>query len=124
VHRAKALVLFFFWLSVVTSLSLIKFRKLSLVPVENSDKLVHFVFYCITALLCFWVLRVFAVSFSRSLLGSLVFSIGYGILIEVMQDNFTETRRFEWNDILANTFGTLVALFGLLLLRNKVKFLK
>jgi VanZ family protein len=124
VPKLNALVLLVFWLSIVTSLSLVKFGKLPVVPVENSDKLVHFVFYFITALLCFWVLRTFAVSFLLSLLISLVFSVGYGILIEIMQDNFTETRRFEWNDIFANTFGALVALFGVLLLRNKVKFFK
>jgi VanZ family protein len=43
--------------------------------------------------------------------GSVVFSIGYGGLLEILQSNFFSDRMGEWNDFIANSFGALVAAF-------------
>lgn len=38
-------------------------------------------------------------------------SIGYGLLLEFIQYQFFQYRRFEWLDALANTFGVVLAFY-------------
>lgn len=112
------------WLLFVTVLSLIKIGKIPAISVENSDKYVHFIFYFITAFLTYITLKQFGVSFYKRVLFSFVFSVVYGIIIEVLQEVVTDTRRFEWADILANASGALISLLLISVLRSKVNFLK
>ncbi|MFN3756305.1 MAG: VanZ family protein [Flavobacterium sp.] len=112
------------WLLFVTVLSLMKIGKIPSITVENSDKYVHFIFYFITAFLTYITLKSFGVSFYKRVLLSFVFSVVYGIIIEVLQEVLTDTRRFEWADIVANATGAIISLLLISVLRSKVNFLK
>ena len=71
-------------------------------PVQNSDKLSHFVAYFV---LMWW----FAQILPQSLYFSLALKcIGLGIGMEIAQA-FTEGRYSEFADVLANSAGVLVA---------------
>jgi VanZ family protein len=69
-------------------------------------------------------LKSFGVSFFKRVALSFAFSVVYGIIIEVLQEVLTDTRRFEWADIVANATGAVVSLLLISALRNKVNFLK
>lgn len=112
------------WLLFVTVLSLIKIGKIPSISLENSDKYVHFVFYFTTAFLTYMTLKSCRFSFFKRVFFSFAFSVVYGIIIEVLQEVLTDTRRFEWADIVANATGAVVSLLLISVLRNKVNFLK
>lgn len=101
-----------------------KIGKIPSITVENSDKYVHFFFYFITAFLTYITLKSFGVSFYKRVLLSFVFSVVYGIIIEVLQEVLTDSRRFEWADIVANATGATISLLLISVLRSKVNFLK
>ncbi len=48
-------------------------------------------------------------------------SIGYGILIEILQETFTQTRKADIMDVAANAAGAIVALLVLVLWKAKSK---
>lgn len=45
-------------------------------------------------------------------------SVTYGILIEILQEVFTTTRKADIMDVLANAIGGLIAVIGLALYKN------
>lgn len=79
------------------------------------DKAVHFTFYFVASVLgCMairenrggkWPLR-------KTGLIILVFCTLYGIVIEVVQENFTEVRKGDIGDVLANTIGASAGLLA------------
>ena len=112
------------WSGVITFLCLAKFNSVPLGDVTNLDKVVHAFFYFVLTTLSFLFLknRKSGVSTSRYLVFSFLFSVAFGIGIEIIQGYFTDTRHADVFDVLANTSGAalsilLIVLFGL----NKVK---
>lgn len=55
---------------------------------------------------------------------SLLISISFGIIIEIMQKEFTTSRQFEWSDIVANSLGSLLAIVFLYKFSDKNIFFK
>jgi len=123
-HSIKYKWLLVFWLIGVTILSLVKLGKISAITVENSDKYVHFIFYFITAFLFYMTLKSFSVHFFKRIALSFVFSVAYGIVIEVLQEVLTTSRHFEWGDIIANSLGAFFSLILISILRIKINFFK
>lgn len=76
------------------------------VIIPGADKVVHFLMYCGFALLLRWALGLrMRLPVAVAALAGL---IGYGLLMEVMQEAFTGGLRFfEWWDVAANTVGAL-----------------
>ena len=110
------------WTILILVLSKVKFNKLPSVQVSGVDKYVHFTFhFTFTLLWGFynrlrlgqWVLK--------SSLIIVCLSIGYGILIEILQETFTQTRKADIMDVAANAAGAIVALLVLVLWKAKSK---
>ena len=56
---------------------------------------------------------------SKFLMLALITCFFYGIVVEAFQQWFTETRTFDFLDILANTAGDLLGLFTFMLIRKR-----
>ena len=96
----------------ITVLCLISFDDIddTGIDVPNMDKAVHFVFYFVAAFLgaCFARERRHSfMALQAVLLRVVAILVIYGIIIEVLQLEFTTTRSAEVTDVLANTLGAL-----------------
>jgi len=96
----------------------------SLIKIESEtnithlDKIIHAGIYFIFCILWFGPLR--GLFKKGTLFYVFLFSIFYGILIELFQGNLTSYRNFELEDILSNSIGSLIAC-SFLFLKNNVK---
>lgn len=98
------------WMGFVTFSSLYSFEGAgsSRFNIPHADKIVHFAFYFVACILGMFFLRERtkgAISFSKALVLIVIFSIGFGTLIEVIQYAFTTTRMADLLDALANSLG-------------------
>lgn len=75
--------------------------------VENTDKIVHFSFYFVLTLL---FLRSFKKEIKNKYAIVMVLSFVYGIIIELLQDNFTSSRKGDFYDVIANLTGIVCAI--------------
>lgn len=96
----------------ITLLSLFSFSDMDVpnIDIPYVDKLVHFIFYFIAALLgCMFVREVTngKVTVGKAIRIIVLCVTIYGIIIEVVQSNFTPDREGDVLDILANTLGAL-----------------
>jgi len=107
------------WMLLITILSLVRFPddpKIGL-EIPHLDKLVHFTFYFVAAILgCFFLEKTVhkKFTFNKILLISMLFAWFYGILIEVLQSTITRARSGDLKDVWANCLGALI---GVLLLK-------
>ncbi|MBU2526179.1 MAG: VanZ family protein [Bacteroidetes bacterium] len=78
---------------------------------SNSDKWVHAFFYFVLTVLVYFNLTQRLKKSAQHLLiiVAIVFSVTYGIIIEVLQVAFTNYRSADFLDILANLCGSLLA---------------
>ncbi len=86
--------------------------------IPHMDKIVHFIFYFVMVVFGFFALRNdFKRRFSlkRIPIWIVLFSIIYGIIIEVLQYTITVDRQGDILDALANSIG---AFMGLLLVKS------
>ncbi|MFK7747298.1 MAG: VanZ family protein [Kordia sp.] len=101
------------WTILITILSVIKVKAPEGLHFSYADKLVHGVIY-------FLVTAVWFFAFTRgitneklqknALVISAVFAFVYGVVIEIVQETFIASRQGDWQDVLANTIGTIVAI--------------
>lgn len=80
----------------------------------HADKLVHFSFYFITTVIGFLALKFewyHSWSEKKKLWLVFTFSVGYGIIIEVLQLTITHDRSGELLDVMANTIGAFCGIF-------------
>ena len=100
----------------VVSLVQINLGDLSDLAPSFSDKIFHF---CAYAFLAFLWYKVFVIktntNYKQAIGYAVVLAILFGILIEILQENFTHTRVFDRYDILANILGTIFAVTILLI---------
>ncbi|MEM9000683.1 MAG: VanZ family protein [Bacteroidota bacterium] len=106
------------WLIVITILSLYSFDHDVKVEFEVTflDKTAHVVFHFVLVLLACLFIRETTkgtIPLVRTTFIALVFSVAYGILIEVLQYSLTKNRVAEVADIMANTIGGLLAIIVL-----------
>ncbi len=81
------------------------------------DKAQHALAYALLALLAGWALLPLASSPMRVWRYALIFSLGYGVLMEVLQASITSRRNGDIADILANAVGGLM-IYGLMRLAS------
>jgi VanZ family protein len=110
---------FFSWLVAIMVLSLVSFEDDTALDLDvpNVDKVVHFTFYFVAGILGMLYLHSFKINVTSNkglLLKLLLGLIGYGIIIEVLQECLTSYRGAELLDVMANTTG---AILGILLVR-------
>ncbi|MGB5459404.1 MAG: VanZ family protein [Eudoraea sp.] len=105
---------FICWILIITILSLSSFEDIDTegINIPHLDKLIHFFFYFVAAILGILLIRERTkgqFNLSRAIIITALSVIIYGIIIEVIQDTFTENRSGELYDVLANSLG---AFFG------------
>jgi len=108
VHKTSCLLLAIAWTLVVTILSLADVGTLgNSIKIPYKDKMLHFVFYFLFYILWFLFFKNKSTRFKTSLL---LFAIGYGILMEVLQAIMGNHRSSDFYDVLANSFGSIAGL--------------
>ena len=95
-----------FWTLLIIYLCLNDTPSLPIIPFENIDKIIHFVFYFVFVFL--WIMSLKHISL-RYFLIVLFIAIVLGISIEFLQENFTQNRAFDWYDIVANALGAITS---------------
>ena len=120
-----------YWLSalVITIILVLCFmnpKSLPASPMQNFDKVVHTLMFLGLAAVIFFdntsYLR-FSISKLRIFLGTFLFPVAFGGLIEIMQRYLTKTRSGEWFDFLADAVGVFFAM-GVALLINRYFLMK
>lgn len=109
--RHKFSLLFLVFITVVTYLSLGKIPKVeSRLSFDQIDKLIHFSIYVIFTILFFLALNESKrkIEISIALRNTLLFAVGYGLLIELLQHVMPFNRMFEILDIIANSLGAIM----------------
>lgn len=109
------------WTVLVAVFCLIKseaFKGAGFLNIPYKDKYVHFVFYFVFTVL--WI-KAFKDSGNKSKIVAAVFcaAVSYGILIEICQALFTNSRSADFLDVLANTCGALIAVLLMRILDKK-----
>ena len=107
-------------------LSLINLADTPVKDLGMSDKMMHGGAYFGLGLLWMWYF-IFAQEENRifkNVLWVSLFSILFGIFIEVLQDNLTNYRQLDFYDVLANTIGVIFAALVIWLLRRPLIRLK
>lgn len=109
-----------FWGGLIAFFCLIKSSDVPQVSIQNLDKVVHAFFHFIFTTL--WVLffkkHFGAASISKALVISFVFSLFFGILIEILQELCTTTRHADVFDVLANLLGATLSVIVIMLLNK------
>ena len=96
----------------------------SLIKIESDtnithiDKIIHAGIYFVFCII--WYAPFRELFKKGTLFYVFLFSIFYGILMELFQGNLTSYRNFELEDILSNTTGSLIAC-SFLFLKNNIK---
>jgi len=109
------------WTFLILLLCLVNFNDLPTVKVSGADKYVHFTLHLVFMLLWgyySWLNQNQLVF--RKLINIIIASIGFGILIEFLQETFTLTRQADILDVLANFSGAATG-FLIFILTKKVK---
>ena len=107
-----------FWTLLIVFLCLVQFENLPSVGVKGADKYVHFTFHFVFTLL--WSTYFFLLKTKvemKSLLKILFISVTFGVVIELLQGEFTTTRQADSLDVLANFFGASIAVIGMLVFK-------
>ena len=111
-------ILALFWTIAITIASLVSLSNMPRVNVLGKDKTVHFLFYFVLTLTWNFALKKKYKNWALKYIIVFVV-IGYGIVIEVLQEVLTKTRQADLYDVIANSAGTLVALIVIFWLKNK-----
>ena len=70
----------------------------------NVDKVIHVSMYCVLTFFLLWELK------GKQVFVALLYGVGYGILMEILQHFIFIRRSFELNDIFANSFGCVLGI--------------
>lgn len=96
------------WAAFIFIVSFIPTDKLPEINVVNFDKVVHAgVYFMLIFLLWLYVPKIQQLSPIRFLFLCAI-CILFGFTVELLQGTFTETRQFDWYDIVANSLGVLL----------------
>ncbi|MGC1205373.1 MAG: VanZ family protein [Flavobacteriaceae bacterium] len=117
--KKSALLLVIIYTILLTFVSLIKPENIPNIEVSYSDKIFHFLAYCL--LTFFWFCAFFYhfnFKKSKSIIFAAIVSIVFGIIIEVLQDKLTTYRTLDILDVVANTSGVILAVLVLVINKN------
>jgi VanZ family protein len=101
----------FCWTLVVAYFCLAPASDIPSVSIPNLDKLAHSFFHFVFTILWFLFFRkqVKKKNQTKLLIGAVLFSLFFGIGIEILQARLTITRNGDFWDVLANFSGALLA---------------
>lgn len=107
------------WTLLIAVLCLVKFTDLPSIGVSGADKYVHFTLHFVFTVLWGYYLWL---KLNEIALTKIIFvvtsSLCYGILIEILQETLTKTRRADIFDVVANFSGAVVALLLFVLIKR------
>lgn len=111
------------WTGVIAFFCLVQLNNVPLGEVSNLDKLVHVFFHFVLTVLCFLFFQKYtnALNIFKSIIISFLFSVFFGIGIEIAQELFTTTRHADVFDVLANLSGAILGVAVVILLDLKTK---
>ncbi|WP_281636376.1 VanZ family protein [Flavobacterium marginilacus] len=113
-----------FWAGVIAYFCLVKSSDLPVVNISNIDKCIHTFFHFVFTFVWFLFFRK-QLKFKydlKPLLFSLLLSVVFGLLIELLQELFTLTRHADVLDVVANLTGAVLAVLAVLIC-NKLNIL-
>lgn len=117
--KKQALVIAVLYSLALATVSLVKINNLPNAGISFADKIFHFLVYSVLALL--WV-NTFFFKFkykkTKAIIYAALFSIIFGIIIEVLQGSITASRHTDIYDAIANTLGVLIMVIILLINKN------
>lgn len=110
------------WTGVVLFLSLVQADKIPAVNIENLDKVVHAFFHFVFTSL--WILffktQIKDPDSYKPYVISFLFSVLFGVTVEMLQGQYTTTRKEDALDVAANMVGATLAVFSIILyFKNK-----
>lgn len=108
---------------VLAIVSLVNINSIPETGLSFEDKLFHFIAYAMFTIIWFYALINNRVKLKKdsTIVVAVLIAVIYGIIIEVIQGQFTTNRVMEFNDIIANILG---ALFAGLMIKLKVNSVK
>nr|WP_294774246.1 VanZ family protein [uncultured Flavobacterium sp.] len=110
------------WTFLIAVLCLYRFGDLPKIKVSGIDKYVHFTFHFVFTLLWGYYVWLQPYRFAlKKLFIIVLISLCYGILIEFLQEIFTQTRHADIMDVLANFTGAMTALLLFIWLKKEKK---
>ncbi|RDI52172.1 VanZ family protein [Flavobacterium glaciei] len=111
------------WTGIIAFFCLVQLNNVPLKEVSNLDKLVHVFFHFVLIVLCFLFFQKYtnAVNSVKCIITSFLFSVLFGIGIEIAQELFTTTRHADVYDVLANIFGAILGVAVIILFDLKTK---
>lgn len=89
----------------ITYVSLFREVHVSLPPVEGIDKWIHGLMYMILALTLLWDSQQAGLGQTTKRTVAIAFSIAYGGMIEILQEQFFSPRTGDWLDWAADCIG-------------------
>ncbi|MHA7942159.1 VanZ family protein [Formosa sp. 3Alg 14/1] len=114
----------FLYTAVLATVSLMNLGTITDGTPKNTDKVFHFLAYCLLSLLWYAVFKYgYKWTQAKVLILTGVVAISFGVLIEYLQGALTETRQFDVLDIFANSVGVIVTLL-ILTIKNKIQYKK
>lgn len=110
----------FSWTLVVAYFCLVPSSDIPSVSIPHLDKLAHSFFHFVFTILWFLFFKkqVKKRNQTKLLVGSVIFSLFFGIVIEVLQVRLTTTRNGDFFDVLANLSGAILAFVFLLIVKQ------
>ena len=111
------------WAIFILVLCLMPGRHLPRIPIYEFDKIVHFTFYFVLALMMYygWKKQDLFLSLHHSMITKIIIiTSSYGFIIEIMQELFTADRHFDIFDALANSIGAVAGSFLAIYIKPKL----
>ena len=106
------LILAICWTLLITFLSLVSIKDGPELPFSFADKIIHGIIYFVFTIswfLAFSKKEITPFLLKNALVISVLFSVFYGILMEILQGTLAEDRQGDWQDALANALGAILA---------------
>ncbi|MCG2417747.1 VanZ family protein [Aequorivita sp. F47161] len=112
-----------FYSSAITCLFFLSSQDLPKTQISEADKLIHVSIYFI--LINLWLLYFYVrnnLKIENKLILIILFSVlFYGIIIEIFQELFTDSRSADILDVAANLLGALLGIFFFKNIKHKLK---
>lgn len=111
------------WTGIIAFFCLVQLNNVPLGEVTNLDKFVHVFFHFVLMVLCFLFFQKYtnAKNSIKCIIISFLFSVFFGIGIEIAQELFTTTRHADVFDVLANISGAILGVAVVILFDLKTK---
>lgn len=107
-HNAYTIAILFTIVIIVLSLASFSSVGVNIIKVKNSDKLAHVLAYFFLSLSWLFATRKRYATFRQKLI-LVACLILFGIILEALQDGLTTYREADFNDVLANAVGVIIA---------------